>query len=112
MKLPRGDRLKIEQIEEKLIRYALNSEHSDGKHKARLFNARLGIDLNNRKILIEALVDVAQNHDSFSEKDSPYGKKYVADFELKTQQGSSQVRSAWIIRLGASYPSLTTVYPL
>lgn len=112
MKLPYGDRVKIEQIEEKLINYALNSEHSDGKHKARLFNARLGINLDNRNILIDALVDIAENHDNFHEKDSPYGTKYVIDFDFETQKGSSKIRSVWIIRSETNHPLLTTVYPI
>lgn len=112
MKLPYGDRLKVEQIEDKLINYVLNPEHSDGKHKARLFKARLGINLNNRKILVDTLMHMGKTSTDFQDKNSPYGKKYVLDFELATQEGFSKIRSVWMIRSDADYPSLITAYPI
>ena len=49
MKLPNRDRIKKEQILEKSTTYALNVQHPDGQHKAGLVNAKLGINLNNKK---------------------------------------------------------------
>ena len=52
MKLPNGDQANLGN---KLEHYCLNPEHSKGKHKALLFEKRLGITLNNKEILENAL---------------------------------------------------------
>jgi hypothetical protein len=44
MKLPYGGRA---DLGDKIERYALNTEHPKGKHKALLFKNRLGITLDN-----------------------------------------------------------------
>ena len=49
MKLPNGDRAEISM--QKLIGYCLNLEHSSGKHKARVFQSRLGITVENAEVL-------------------------------------------------------------
>lgn len=112
MKLPQGDQVKTEQIIDKLITYALNIEHKDGKHKARLFKSKLGITLDNKEILIQALINIAKNHDYIFTQNSQYGQKYVIDFDLTTSLGTAKIRSAWIIRFEENYPRLTTVYPI
>ncbi|MDJ0555003.1 MAG: hypothetical protein QNJ68_11265 [Microcoleaceae cyanobacterium MO_207.B10] len=48
MKLPNGEEVKKEQINEKLLTYILAENHKDGKHKARLFRSKLGITLENK----------------------------------------------------------------
>ncbi len=47
MKLPYNYKIKQEQIIEKLATCALNFEHKDGQHKARLFKSKLGITISN-----------------------------------------------------------------
>jgi len=49
MKLPNGDRAEISM--QKLIGYCLNLEHSSGKHKARVFQSRLGMTVENAEVL-------------------------------------------------------------
>ncbi|QHU99908.1 DUF6883 domain-containing protein [Synechocystis sp. CACIAM 05] len=45
MKLPYGNQADVKQITDKLQTYSLNLNHPNGKHKARLFRAKLGISL-------------------------------------------------------------------
>lgn len=112
MKLPKGDQANSEQIIDKLITYILRTDHKDGQHKARLFRSKLGITLDNKEILVEALIKIAKNDDYIFTQNSQYGQKYVIDFNLTTAKGTSKIRSAWIIRFEEDYPRLTTVYPL
>ncbi|WP_330202305.1 DUF6883 domain-containing protein [Cyanobacterium sp. DS4] len=112
MKLPNGDKVNPSQINEKLTTYILKEDHKDGKHKALLFKSILGITLNNKYLLIEALIKIAKEEDICHSENSPYGKKYVIDFLLTTPDGFSIIRSAWIILNKENYPRLTTVYPL
>ena len=53
MNLPNGDRTIIPI--EKLLGYCLNSEHSKGKHKARVFKSVLGITADNVDELIRLI---------------------------------------------------------
>lgn len=112
MKLPKGDQVQRTQIIDKLNTYALNTEHKDGKHKARLFKSKLGITFENKELLVQTLINVAKNNNYIFTENSQYGQKYVIDFHLTTPSGTSKIRSAWIIRFEDNYPRLTTVYPL
>ncbi|MBD2113606.1 DUF6883 domain-containing protein [Leptolyngbya subtilissima] len=112
MKLPYGNAVDRHQIQRKLETYALNSMHSSGQHKARLFRSKLGITLENKQVLIAALASAAQQKEAFFTTSDQHGDRYVVDFHMQTQAGASTVRSAWIIRQGESYPRLTSVYPI
>ena len=113
MKLPYGDKTDLQQILNKLDTYALDFNHSSGKHKARLFESKLGITKQNREVLITAIRDVATTSDQaeFTISDQ-YGDRYVIVFDLETDFGKSSILSAWIIHHGENYPRLTSVYPV
>lgn len=112
MKLPKRELIKREQIIEKLSTYALNFSHSDGQHKARLFQAKLGIHLNNQEPLIAAIFEAINTQSVSYSTTSPYGDKYVIDFIMETEVGKSKIRSAWIIPFEENYPRLTSIYPI
>lgn len=112
MELPYRDRIQREQIIEKLTTYALNFEHRDGKHKARLFKAKLGITLNNQEKLITAIFQAVNTQSVTYTTTSQYGEKYVIDFIMETEVGASKIRSAWIISFEDNYPRLTSIYPI
>ena len=97
---------------EKLETYALDVNHSSGKHKARLFRSKLGITLDNKTMLVEALLVAAATEPAFLTTSDLYGQRYVIDFSMTTAVGTSMVRSAWIIQPGKAYPRLTSVYPI
>lgn len=74
---------------DKLDRYSLNLDHSVGKHKAFLFQKRLGITLKNKKILEIALIEAIKNQDAIVYKEDAFGVHYDVKFYLKTDEGES-----------------------
>lgn len=96
----------------KLRDYCLNPLHDEGKHKARLFAAALGMTARDaqelRKILLVAVLD---NEAALGRHDQ-YGQRYIVDFELEWHNRRAIVRSAWIIEDGSTSPKLTSCYPL
>ncbi|MCG8366306.1 MAG: hypothetical protein MJA27_23595 [Pseudanabaenales cyanobacterium] len=112
MKLPYGDAANRNQIIQKLETYALDFIHSSGRHKARLFCSKLGITIENKEVLVTALLEIAIASDAILTMSDQYGDRYVIDFPLTTGVGTSMVRSAWIVRRGEQYPRLTSVYPI
>jgi hypothetical protein len=43
---------------------------------------------------------------------SPYGQRYVVDFDLVRHDRTIRIRSSWIVRIGEDLPRLTTCYVL
>lgn len=110
MKLPYRNSVSVQQIIHKLETYALNFDHSTGRHKAILFRSRLGITLDNKEVLVAAILDEVVRGDASRTKTTQYGEHYLLDFSMTTTVGTSQVRSAWIIQ--EQCPHLTSVYPI
>lgn len=108
MKLPNGRRAIIDQ--RKITEYCLNLAHEDGSHKARLFQALIGLNRANRSLLLDALRNAAETGDAAIGKADEYGRRYVIDFELAGPNGTATVRSAWIIRIDEEVPRLVTCY--
>ena len=87
----------------------LNPLHPQGKHKAWMFESRLGITLGNADILRRALLETAAgSSQAESRGDNGFGEVWVVSFPLSTAKGSTTVISAWIIRHGEDFPRLTT----
>jgi hypothetical protein len=96
----------------KLQNYCLDPQHPRGKHKARVFEATLGLTSGDAHLLQEALLDAVRNreeHMQVGEKDE-YGQRYLLDFDLTTDKGTAAVRSAWIVLSGGTELRLTTCY--
>lgn len=74
---------------DKLERYCLNLEHSKGKHKALIFQKRLGITLSNKEILETALLNAIKNKEAILYKQDSFGIHYDIKFYLKTKWGES-----------------------
>ncbi|MGI0481894.1 DUF6883 domain-containing protein [Geminocystis sp. CENA526] len=102
----------IRQYIRKLRNYCLNSEHDDGKHKARLFSSMLGINANDAEKLRLILLEVVKKHSCQLGRKDQYGQRYIIDFELEWQNKRAIVRSGWIIEHNDNIPRLTTCYPL
>ena len=62
MKLPNGDRSVIDP--RKVADYCLSPDHEDGRHKAHLFRAVLGLTLDNADTLLDALREAAAKEDA------------------------------------------------
>src|SRR5688500_616946 len=110
MRLPNGERA---DLGDKLEQYVLNPNHRHGRHKARVFEAVLGITLANRDVLADAMLAAARDSDDADSRgDNGHGEQYVLRFPLQTPTGSATVLTAWIVRHGEDFPRLTTCYIL
>ena len=108
MRLPNPERGVVDI--EKLRDYCLSAEHPRGRHKARVFTARLGLTANDAELLREALLDAAQTCDATpAEKDS-FGQRYVVEFTMSGPAGRARVRSTWIVRRGETFARFVTCY--
>ena len=109
MKLPHGDRARVDQ--EKIVQYLLNPAHPDNGGKAAFFLA-LGYNVNNWRLLAAAFQSLAANSDISKKLESPHGSKYILDGMIDAPVGKSTVvRTIWAIDRGSEIPRLVTAYP-
>jgi hypothetical protein len=108
MKLPNPEHAVVDI--RKLRDYCLNADHQEGKHKARVFVAALGVMENRAEWLCDRLLEAALQEDAALVSDTRFGSLYVLDFDLKTLVGAATIRSGWIVRRDESIPRLTTCY--
>jgi len=81
MKLPNAEYAVVDI--RKLRDYCLNPMHDEGKHKARLFAAALGMTVNDADVLREILLQMIKTHDMQMGRRDAYGQRYTVDFPLK-----------------------------
>lgn len=110
MKLPSADRAVVDLV--KLSDYALSPDHEEGKHKARVFAAALGIGREDAPWLRDRLLEAAQTRDSAPGHRTKFGERYTIDFQLSHAGRSAMIRSCWIVRSGEDFPRLTSCYVL
>ena len=110
MKLPNPNRAIVER--KKLTDYCLNPNHPDGRHKARVFESALGLNLNNVEILETALLESVKQYNAVEDKQNRYGKKYIIDFPLVNNSKQATIHSVWIVKNSENFPRLVTCYVL
>lgn len=110
MKLPNADRAIVDVV--KLRDYCLNLLHPVGRHKARVFQAALGIGREDADPLRMILLAVARDEDALPAEADEYGQRYVIDFRLNHMGRTALIRSAWIVRQIEDFPRLATCYVL
>ena len=108
MKLPSPHKAVVEI--EKLTDYSLNLNHSVGKHKARVFNAALGLTLHEADWLRERALESAVTSEAVPRSSSVFGDKYVIDAWITHKGMTALVRFSWIIEFGTDFPRLTSCY--
>src|SRR5665213_723170 len=108
MKLPNAASAVLEIS--KLRDYSLDVAHLEGKHKARVFAAALGLTRNDADWLREQLLAVARAQDCRLGRKTDYGQRYVLDFKLNRGDKSAIVRSVWNIRPAENFPRLVTCF--
>ena len=89
MKLPNAERAVVNIA--KLRDYSLNPRHEEGKHKARVFAAALGLGMQDANWLRERLLTVARRDDCQLGRKTAHGQRYVMD---SPRQPSGQDRKA------------------
>jgi len=108
MKLPNG---KSAKLGAKIEDYVLNPAHRGGQHKARVFEAALGISLVNKHELEDALLSAAANADQFESRgDNGHGEVFVLKFPYQNGCGTATILSAWIVLQEEDFPRLVTCY--
>ncbi len=110
MKLPNAGASIVEI--EKLRDYCLNPAHPRGRHKARVFQSRLGMTAVHAEGLRAALIDAALKENATPGDSDRYGTRYTIDFELRHGERTAQIRSCWIILSGEIAPRFVTCYIL
>lgn len=108
MQLPNSRKAVVEL--QKLREYSLDTNHPVGKHKARVFQAALGITAMEAEWLRERALDAAISGDAKVQSPSVFGDKYVIDSVLEFGGLSATVRFTWIIEFGTDFPRLTSCY--
>jgi hypothetical protein len=107
-KLPNAERAVVEI--EKLRDYALNPEHDEGKHKARVFRAALGFTQADARRLREMILEAAPCGEAVEGKLTRHGQLYTLDFVVPGLQGDVTIRTGWIVGVGTDFPRLVTCY--
>jgi hypothetical protein len=108
LRLPKAHLAIVDQ--DKLVQYLLNSEHPDGRPKARFF-AALGYWAGDPEPLRQALIDLAQRTD-MEEVPFQYGVKYVGTGDIEGQGGrKARLTTVWLTEPGEPSPRLITAYP-
>jgi hypothetical protein len=110
MTIPNAERAVVDIS--KLRDYCLNPTHDEGKHKARLFAAALGMTRNDAEDLRDALLQAVKTHEANLGRRDGYGQRYSIDFMLEWHGKRATIRSGWIIEHGSDTPRLTSCYPL
>lgn len=111
MKIPNGEHAVVDI--EKLRDYCLSSEHPEGRHKARVFLAVLGINSTHAEKFRSVLVSAATVNDLVSMTFSDmYGCRYSFDFYVTWSSRTALVRTAWIIKANENFPRLVSCYVL
>ena len=109
MRIPNAEHATVDI--RKLRDYCMNPLHPEGKHKARLFAAALGMTDADAEFLRDALLHVVQSHDATFGRRDAYGQRYQIDFVFDWRGRQTILRSGWIIEHGTDIPRLTTCYP-
>lgn len=96
----------------KLEAYCLSPMHPRGRHKAKVFKARLGIGPTGAAWLHEAILNALPTLDALTEGEDRYGRRFRVDVALERGSRHAMVRTLWIIRRGETTPRLITCYIL
>lgn len=109
MPIPNADAAVIPA--EKLTNYLLNEKHPVGGSKANWFH-KLGYDSTNQAILEHELLKLVRTSESYTEKGSPFGTKYVVSGTITVPTGKEvNLITVWIIEASQETPRLVTAYP-
>ena len=110
MRLPHSKRAIVDL--RKLEDYCLNTGHARGRHKARIFRQRLGIDRNDAEWLRTMLLEGIRNNEATELSGNIWGTNWRVDMPVARHGANAVVRSIWIIRFGEEAPRFVTCWVL
>jgi hypothetical protein len=109
--LRRPDEQQLEIPANKLLRYVLNTEHPDGKHKARLFSDLMGIHADQWRFLAYQISDCLPDTEFTNVRSTEHGIQFGAYLQLIGLNGQTcTVETGWIIRPNEP-AQLVTAFP-
>jgi hypothetical protein len=108
VKLPNAERAVVDTA--KLRDYSLNSAHSEGKHKARVFRSALGFTTADAERLREIIIAAVLSNEAAQGVTDEHGTRYRVDFETQGLLGVVAIRTAWHIDSGENVPRLVSCY--
>jgi hypothetical protein len=106
VKLPDGGRADVPLS--RLTGYLLNPEHDEGKHKARVFAAALGLHAPGADEFRTWLLGVAREGEAELGRSDKHGQRFVIRAKFLYKGREAMVRTAWIIRSGRDFPEFLT----
>ncbi|MEX0782627.1 MAG: DUF6883 domain-containing protein [Dehalococcoidia bacterium] len=109
MKLPNADKATIDP--RKLAAYCLDAEHDDGRHKARLFRAAMGLGPEDAAALMETLLQAIVEDEVERMVETTFGVKYLLHHPIQGTDPPMALRHVWIVRHGEDFPVLVTCFP-
>ena len=107
MKLPNGNRAEISR--QKLIGYCLNSNHSSGKHKAKVFASALGITADNVDDLYHLIQAAAIEGEVIQQNTTEFGQQFKVDWMIPNTN-QIKLRTIWEINTTNSNPRLISAF--
>ena len=108
MKLPNAENAVV--AIEKLTDYCLSGDHPRGRHKARVLEAACGITAENADVLMQALVEAAQQGEAIPQFRDEHGQRFIIEWRLTGPTGSAEIVTAWIVRKGEDFPRFVSAY--
>lgn len=107
--MPNGDRAVV--ADAKLLDYCLSPTHLRGRHKAKLFEAALGITQKDFFVFKAALLEAARTGEAIKTKQNTFGDFYEIRFLYRGPTKTADVLSVWLIA-DDKIPRLVTCYPV
>src|ERR1043166_7307838 len=108
MKLPHADQATIDIA--KLRDYSLNLLHPEGKHKARVFAASLGLSASDAEKLRDMILAAILTNEATAGVSDEHGSRFVVDFSTQGLRGMVTIRTAWMFDREETAPRLVSCY--
>ena len=97
----------------KLTEYALDFENPLGRHKALVFERRLGFSKSNAASLQQQIEALAPKTEAVLLRSDQYGQHYRVDIQITGTTGlQAPVRTGWVVPPGSDTAHLVTCYVL
>ena len=110
MKVPNAESAVVDI--RKLTDYCLSHEHPRGRHKARVFQAALGLTVVHAAEMRDVLLERVRTVDCVAGNVDEYGARYIVDFDYARGDKKAILRSTWIVKFGEHAPHLTSFFVL